>query len=446
MRRPHIAVLDEELPYPLTSGKRIRTLNLLRHLAGRYRITYLARRNADAAEVAPARQLVNALGITPVIAAPPVPAKSGLRFYGRLATNLLAPLPYSVATHAARDFRRAVNDLAARDPVDLWHCEWTPYAAALRDLRAADPGLRWLVMAHNVESLIWRRYAETERLAPKRWYIRRQWHKWERFERATATAATCTVAVSPDDKELFRNRFAADRVAVVDNGVDTTFFRPTPDVPRDPYRVVFVGSLDWRPNLDAVDILLNEIWPRVSAAQPRAVLSIVGRKPPEALKRTIAGRAGVELHADVPDVRPHLAASGLLAVPLRVGGGSRLKILEALAAGLPVVSTRVGAEGLSLEPGVDLDVVADVGGMADAILTAMSNPRRAQAQAGAGRLRVLERYDWRPLAEKLADVWDQCIDASGIHKHETRNTKHETREHAVSRLVSHVSCLSSLVS
>jgi hypothetical protein len=190
MRRPHVAVLDEELPYPLTSGKRIRTLNLLRHLARRYRITYLARRNADADEVAPAVELFKNLGITPVIGAPPVPAKSGLRFYGRLAANLLAPRPYSVATHAGRDFRRAVNDLAVRDPVDLWHCEWTPYAAALRDLRVADHDLRWLVVAHNVESLIWQRYAETERHPLKRWYIRRQCHKWERFERATAATAT----------------------------------------------------------------------------------------------------------------------------------------------------------------------------------------------------------------------------------------------------------------
>ncbi|HTK77060.1 MAG TPA: glycosyltransferase family 4 protein [Gemmataceae bacterium] len=409
MRRPHIAVLDEELPYPLTSGKRIRTLNLLRHLARRYRITYLARRNDDVDEVAAASELFKSLDITPVIAAPPVPAKAGFRFYGRLAANLVAPVPYSVATHAGQDFRQAVNDFAARDPVDLWHCEWTPYAAGLRDLRAADTGLRWLVMAHNVESLIWRRYAETERQPLKRWYIRRQWRKWERFERATAAAATCTVAVSPDDARLFHCDFAAQRVAVVDNGVDTTFFRPTPEVPRDPCRVIFVGSLDWRPNLDAVDILLNEIWPKVAHARPVAKLTIVGRKPPEALRRDIAGRPGVELHADVPDVRPHLAGSGLLAVPLRVGGGSRLKILEALATGLPVVSTRIGAEGLSLEPGGHLDVVADVDGMADAILAAMNDPRRAQAQADAGRRRVLERYDWRPLAEKLAAVWDDCL-------------------------------------
>jgi glycosyltransferase involved in cell wall biosynthesis len=414
MRRPHIAVLDEELPYPLTSGKRIRTLNLLRHLAGRYRITYLARRNADAEEVAPAVELFRSLGITPVVAAPPVPPKSGLRFYVRLAANLAEPLPYSVATHAGRDFRRAVNALAARDPVDLWHCEWTPYAAALRDLRVRNPRLRWLVMAHNVESLIWQRYAETERQPLKRWYIRRQWHKWEQFERATATAATCTVAVSPDDAELFRTRFAARQVDVVDNGVDTTYFRPTHELPRDPYRVLFVGSLDWRPNLDAVDLLLREIWPKVARAQSQAKLTIVGRKPPEALRREIGGRSGIELHADVPDVRPYLARSGLLAVPLRVGGGSRLKILEALATGLPVVSTRIGAEGLSLKLGVHVDVVADVGAMVQAILTAMNDPRRAQTQADAGRRLVLDRYDWRPLAGKLAAVWDECLGRTGV--------------------------------
>jgi glycosyltransferase involved in cell wall biosynthesis len=406
MRRPHVAVLDEELPFPLTSGKRIRTYNLLRHLAGRFRITYLARQNADPAEAALAARHFTTLGVTPVFAGPPVPAKSGPAFYARLAANLLSPRPYSVATHAGRAVRRAANTLAARDPVDLWHCEWTPYADALRDRRAADPDLRWLVMAHNVESLIWRRYAESERQPLKRWYVRGQWRKFERFERAAVAAATCTVAVSPDDAELFRG-FGARRVEVVDNGVDTAYFRPTPEVPRDPYRVVFVGSLDWRPNLDGVGLLLRDVWPRVRAAEPRARLALVGRKPPAALRQE-AGRAGAELHADVPDVRPFLVAAGLLAVPLRVGGGSRLKILEALAAGLPVVSTRVGAEGLALESGAHLDVVDDVCGMADVLLAGMRDPGRLRALADAGHRRVLERYDWGPLADRLAAVWEAC--------------------------------------
>ena len=124
-------------------------------------------------------------------------------------------------------------------------------------------------------------------------------------------------------------------------------------------------------------------------------------------------------------------------MPLRVGGGSRLKILEALATGLPVVSTRIGAEGLSLDPGVHLDVVADVGGMAHAILAAMNDPQRAQAQADAARRRVLERYDWRPLAGKLAGVWENACEGRVVpdtrHENDTRHEKKTTR---VSCLVS----------
>src|SRR5207245_7366982 len=136
------------------------------------------------------------------------------------------------------------------------------------------------------------------------------------LDRTTATAATCTVAVSPDDADLFGTHFAAKRVAVVDNGVDTSFFRPTPETPRDPCRVVFVGSLDWRPNLDGIRLLLDEIWPKVAHAKPQAKLVLVGRKPPAALRRDVAGRPGGELHADVPDVRAYLAESGPLAVAL----------------------------------------------------------------------------------------------------------------------------------
>ncbi len=142
----HIAVLDEELPFPLTSGKRIRTENLLRRLAGRHRITYICHRNADADEARVATEHFRDLGIETMIVERAVPRKSGLGFHARLAANLLSPLPYSVATHASRELRQAVRDFASRERVDLWHCEWTPYAETMKAL----PGVPWLVMAHNV--------------------------------------------------------------------------------------------------------------------------------------------------------------------------------------------------------------------------------------------------------------------------------------------------------
>ena len=402
----HVAILDEELPWPLTSGKRIRTENLLRRLARQHRITYICHRNADAGEAQVAAQHFRELGIETVVVERAVPAKSGLGFYARLAGNLLSPLPYSVATHASLELRRTVREFAERQRVDLWHCEWTPYAETMKAL----PGVPWLVMAHNVESLIWQRYAENEANPARRWYIRRQWRKFAAFERWAYGNATRTVAVSPEDAELIRTEFGAVNVSVVDNGVDTQYFRPMPSE-RDPRCILFLGSLDWRPNLDGVKLLLEQVFPAVRQREPAATLLLVGRNPPDWL-RDQARQPGVELHASVPDVRPFLARAGMLAVPLRIGGGSRLKILEALASGLPVVSTRIGAEGLELEPGQQLEVVEGIEPLAEALLAALREPRRMEAQAVSGRERVLQRYDWDELASRLAQVWEETAGAS----------------------------------
>lgn len=413
MRSLRVAVLDEELPYPLTTGKRIRTFNLLSRLADRHRVTMLCHRNPDAEEAAAGEAAIRKLGIETVIVDRTVPPKSGPTFYARLAGNLLSPLPYSVATHASPTLAEAVRRHAAAQRVDVWHCEWTPYAQVLRD--ALGPQLdasRWAVMAHNVESVIWRRYTEAEANPVKRWYVRRQWLKFERFETWAYAAASATIAVSRDDADLIRQQFGAPRVDVVDNGVDTRYFRPQRDVDRTPARILFLGSLDWRPNLDGVRLLLDDIFPRVRARCPAATLALVGRRPPEWLRHRAAETPGVELFPDVPDVRPFLASCGLLAVPLRIGGGSRLKILEALASETPVLSTTVGAEGLQLMPGRDLIIADEPADFAEAVLNGIRRPADLQDTAEQGRAVVLARYDWAPLANTLEAVWHDLANRS----------------------------------
>lgn len=395
-RKLNVAIVDEELPYPLTSGKRIRTMGLVERLARRHRLTYVCHRNADADEAYRAVEYFAALGIRTLVVDRPVPPKSGVRFYGRLAANLLSPLPYSVTSHTSRALIGTLGDLARSEPIDLWHCEWTPYAHALRAVAG-----RRVVMAHNVESVIWQRYHETEANPLKRWYIGRQWRKFARFERDVLGDADLTIAVSDLDADRFRDDLGVPRVDVVDNGVDTGYFRPTGE-PREPATLLFLGSLEWRPNLDGVAQLLDRVFPAVRAAVPDAKLLLVGRNPPDWLRRV--AQSGVEVHADVPDVRPFLARSSMLVVPLRIGGGSRLKILEALASGTPVVSTRVGAEGLHL--GADhLTTTEDIDGLAGAVLDAIRDPRSAESRADAGRRVVLERYDWEALADRLERLW-----------------------------------------
>jgi polysaccharide biosynthesis protein PslH len=404
-RRLHVVVVGEELSFPPTSGNRIRSLNLMVRLARRHRLTFICHRNADREEAHRATAFFAEHDIETILVDRVLPPTSGPAFYGRLALNLLSKHPYSVASHDSRPLRQAIQDYAASHAVDLWCCEWTPYAAALRDLR----DVRRIVMAQNVESMIWQRYAETESNPIKRWYIRSQQCKFQRFECWAASSADQIVAVSEDDARTFQESFGARHVSVVDNGVDTRYFQPDSQL-REPGNILFLGSLDWRPNRDAVDLLLDRVFPAVQKAEPGARLILVGRHPSPELNRRVHGMPGVELHGDVPDVRPFLNRCGILAVPLRIGGGSRLKILEALACRLPVVSTAIGAEGLWLEPGKHLTIVSEVDGMAAQLIHAIRNPHAMQEMANAGRQRVLERYDWDSLADKLEETWYECVE------------------------------------
>jgi glycosyltransferase involved in cell wall biosynthesis len=399
----NVVIVDEELPYPPTSGKRLRTLNLTMRLAAWHRITYICHRNSDPVEARQATAFFVENGVSPIVVGRTVPPRSGLRFYGRLAANLLSPLPYSVESHTSLELQQALRNHAKSRPVDLWHCEWTPYAETLHHAVEGPT----VVVAHNVESVIWQRYFETERNPLKRWYIGKQWRKFERFERRALGEVTRTVAVSDVDADRLRDDFGVSRIDVVENGVDTAYFQPS-EMTREPARLLFLGSLDWRPNLDGVAIMLERIFPAVRQLEPTATLCLVGRNPPDWLHRLAATIPGVELHATVPDVRPYLANCGLMVVPLRIGGGSRLKILEALASGVPVVSTRVGAEGLCLEPERHLTVVDEMDDLAPAIVRGIRNHAALLQQAEAGREVVLAQYDWDALAEKMERVWYEC--------------------------------------
>lgn len=399
----HVVIVDGDVSYPATSGKRLRTLNLLLPLARRHRLTYIGRAAAHSAETKQAIAFLEDHSIHTLLVDHPLPRKSGLLFPARLAANLLSPLPYSVASHQSARMRDTVNAYAARHKVDVWQFEWTGYVDTLD-----DPLANKVVIAHNVDSLIWQRYAAAERNPLKRLYIQQQRRKFERFEKRIFHEATRLVAVSDADAQLMRSQYGVENPTIVDNGINRAFFAQVQRKP-DPQRILFLGALDWRPNLDALKVLLNDVMPRVRQQEARAKLCIVGRHPPEWLRKRTRDNRAVELHADVPDVRPDLAECGVMTVPLRIGGGSRLKILEALAANVPVISTRIGAEGLHLTPGREYELADDVDQMAAALTDSIRHPARYQAMAENGRAVVHQHYDWNGLADKLEQVWDSSV-------------------------------------
>jgi len=398
----NVVIVDGDVSYPANSGKRLRTLNLMLKAARRHRITYIGRCAAGSEEDRLAPSFLREHGIEPILVYHTVPRKAGLAIAARLGANLFSSLPYSVTSHQSEPMRRAVTEAARRERVDIWQVEWAPYLAMI------DPALAGarVVIAHNVDTLIWQRYHDTETNLLKKAFLKTQWRKFCHFEEDAFGRATRVVAVSEEDARLIRTQFGQPNTDVVDNGIDRSYFEAVHGQ-RDPASILFLGALDWRPNLDAVGLLLDKIFPQVRLQEPAATLAVVGRNPSAALAERIEHTPGVRLHANVVDVRPYLGASGVMAVPLRIGGGSRLKILEALACGLPVVSSRIGAEGLTIKPGEDY-VQADEDAMAVALVNAIRQPAAMQAMAEHGRRLVLETYDWEVLARKLEATWEKC--------------------------------------
>ena len=395
-----VLAIDEALPYPTDSGKRIRTFELLRRLARAHEITLVV--PEERPSPAEALAAVRATGIH-VLTVPRAPlTKHGLRFAWDLLRNVPMRAPYMVMGHRVRAVREAVAARVAAARPDVIHVEWTPLVCNVPE----GLGVPVVVSAHNVESDIWARYVLTERSAARRAYVRLQHRKVARFEREALAAADGVVAVSEADGARIRAFSGQAHVVVAPNAVDGERFAPDPAAPVDPCELLFTGSLDWRPNQDAVVWFLDEILPRVRARVPEATFRVVGRAPPTWLLEKAASVAGVTVNGSVPDVRPYVARAGVSIVPLRVGGGSRLKIPEALAMERPVVSTTVGAEGLSVEGGLFLADGPEP--FAEAVERAIREPAEAARRAAVGRAATLRHHEWGCVAPLLERAWREA--------------------------------------
>jgi glycosyltransferase involved in cell wall biosynthesis len=260
-------------------------------------------------------------------------------------------------------------------------------------------------LTHNVEAEIWRRHAETAGNPFSRRLLEAQWHRMQRLERRALSRFDLVLAVSDADRRTFERLYpGAMRTAahVVQTGVDTQYFTPRSVLPRRRH-LVFTGSMDWLPNEDGVLYFVSQILPLIRKAEPEVTLSIVGRAPTPAVSR-LARETGVEVTGRVEDVRPHIALAGVFVVPLRIGGGTRLKIFEAMAMGKAIVSTTVGAEGLPVTPGRDIVIADDPPRFAEAVVRLIRDAhRRQELEASAHRL-VVERYDWSVVAGDLEDA------------------------------------------
>jgi len=226
----------------------------------------------------------------------------------------------------------------------------------------------------------------------------------ERFERRECQRFDRVVAVSRADAEAIEREYGARGVADVPTGVDVDFFRPAGRAKQEPRNLVFTGSMDWLPNEDGINWFANEVLPRIHAKMPDVTLTVVGRNPPPAIQAMAARDNRLRVTGSVPDVRPFMEAGSVFVVPLRVGGGTRLKIFEALAMERALVSTTIGAEGLPLDHGVHALIADGAEPFADAVLSLLSNPGQAAAMARTGAEYVRAQFGWDRAADRFADL------------------------------------------
>jgi sugar transferase (PEP-CTERM/EpsH1 system associated) len=388
--------LNTNLLLPLDKGGKLRTWHLMRHLADRHEITCLSFAEPDhnPAHVEGMSAVCSKLILVPRRER----HKEGWRFYANVARYLLNPLPYAVAQYRSRAYRRAVRSQLAHGDFDRVVCDFLVPAVNLPRVLPCPA----VLFTHNVEAEIWRRHADQSGFLRKRLYTQ-QWRRMLRFEGRTVARFDRVLAVSDVDRDTLQ-RLYGDRlqapVSVIPTGVDTNYFAPRPATPGASKRIVFTGSMDWLPNADGVLFFCREILPLIQQAEPDAIFTIVGRSPTPAVRR-LSEENGIEVTGRVEDVRPYLQNAAVYVVPLRIGGGTRLKIFEAMAAGRAVVSTTIGAEGLPTENGRHLMLADTPREFADAVITLLRDPSTRSSLEGQGRALVTERYDWSAAAAHL---------------------------------------------
>ena len=398
-----ILFLTPQLPYPLEQGTAIRNFNLIAQVARRHKVALLSFAEGARTDFGPLREICD-----PIVTIP-APERSMVARLRTLLTSSDPDMAHRLASTAYAQALRALLFEQSFDVLQIEGIEMASFAFMARQWRGVHaPAI--VFDDHNAEYVLQRRALETDRRHPRRWpaavYSLMQWRRLAEYERRVCRAADAVLAVSQADALALAALAPDIRPVVVPNGVDTEYYRPNlPDIlPLQHPAVVFTGKMDFRPNVDAMLWFYRHVWPRIVAEVPEAHGYIVGKNPDPRLA-ALSDDPSVTVTGHVPDISPYFGGADVYVVPLRIGGGTRLKVLEAMAAGLPIVTTSLGAEGIDLTPNVHARVADRPAEYAAAVVTLLRDAVHAQALGAAARQFAVERYAWRRIIPRLEDVY-----------------------------------------
>jgi sugar transferase (PEP-CTERM/EpsH1 system associated) len=386
--------------WPLTGGALLRNFHLANALASRCSVTLLqlARPGEQPAINWPATNFRQVLTFERDSAYTPAKVLNGI----------IGPAPLPVLNYASKSAAAALSSLLARESFDAVQLESVHLLSYLDAIRQAPRSPAVVADWHNIESELMARYASQTRHWARRIAAKRTASLLERAEQRLLAEADVHTVVSEREKQALLKRLPGAKIHVIPNGVDMAAFAGidaavSPDDPA-PARntVLYVGSMDYHANVDAVTWFVREIWPKVEKQLPDLTFTIAGRNPGPGVRALASPR--VRVTGSVEDVRPYYAAALAVVVPLRVGSGTRLKILEAMAAGVPVVSTSLGAEGLDAVDAIHLLLADSPEQISSSLGRILQQPGLARDLSDAAKAFVAQRYDWSLIGQKLYEI------------------------------------------
>ncbi len=382
---------------PLHTGGQLRTYNILRQLSATQELTYLSFYGGPRDE-AYEQEIASQIPGTVIKHTRALNEAKPTDYLRRFPSQA----PYAVTKFTALEVQKLLADWIPQHRFDVAVCDFLCAVMNFPKKLATPTAL----FQHNVECVLWKRKAELEVKWIDRLIDKVEYAKMRRFEPAQVRRFHHVIAVSEQDRQAMSWMCDLSHISVVPTGVDLAKYKYDPNAVPDNPLVIFSGSMDWEANIDGVEYFCKDIWPRVLARAPDARFRIVGRDPHPRVKRLASD--SVELTGTVPSVIDYMRQAAVLVVPLRIGGGTRIKIYEGMAMGKATVSTSVGAEGLDVQHGRDILLEDDPASFANAIVNLLrdKNLRREYEAAAAGTAR---QYDWSVIARRFVDVLEKTI-------------------------------------
>jgi sugar transferase (PEP-CTERM/EpsH1 system associated) len=402
-RRLKLLLLTTKPPFPLTDGGRIAVYEPLRRLAARgHQVTLLTFR-------APGQDQDALAHLETLCRVEYVQHDTRTR-PGGMISNLFSSLPYSISKYRSPLMMQKLREMLTGEAFDVVHLEQV-HLACYQEIVRGEFGVPAVLRQVNSESHLAERFWQTQ-TGLRRIYARLQATRLRRYEAEMCARMDCCLAITAGDAERLRTLSPQANIRVIPAGVDLEEFQPAPHL-AEAEAVVFVGSMDWLPNADAVLWFAKEISPLVKREFPAFQFYVVGRQPPVEIRRLTESDA-IHVTGYVDDVRAYLARAAICVIPLRVGGGMRVKLLQAMAMAKPVVSTSIGAEGIAIEHGRHVLLADTASDFASGVVSLLRNRGLREYLGQNARRLVAEHYSWEVATDLLEQAYMDVVSAARV--------------------------------